>query len=68
MILQRLECVYVKYKNHASTARELPDYYLVFLPVKALLLIASGMAFYAIIEIQRLLNILALYRLMHLLS
>ena len=41
-----LECVYIKYKSCASTARELPDQY-IFLQVKTWLLKMSGKAFYA---------------------
>ena len=44
------ECVYVKYKSRASTARELLDYYkFLQVHVKTWLLIACDTAFYAII-------------------
>ena len=45
-----LECVYVKYKSPASTARELPDFKIHgLLLVKTWLLIACDTAFYAVI-------------------
>ena len=43
-----LECVYVKYKSRASTARELHG----VLPVKTWLLKACDTAFYAIICVE----------------
>ena len=45
-----LECVYLKYKRRAPTARELPDYYMGSCRLNWLLL-ACDTAFYAIIRI-----------------
>ena len=45
-----LICVYVKYKSHVSTERQLPDLYMGFLMVKTWPLIACEMAFYAKVE------------------
>ena len=47
-----LECAYVKYKSHASAARELHESYMGFSLVKAWLLIECDIAFYAKISIN----------------
>ena len=52
LLMTSIFVTYVKYKRRASTARELPDQYMGFLPVTTLLLIACDTAFYVIMFVE----------------